>query len=80
MASLLVSLLQISEMIPEPDIWRAAQVMIRRFGADAATQAAMRADELAIEGDTVGCATWRRIMTAIEELQRERPKDGERMN
>ena len=32
-------------MIPELDIWRAAQVMVKRYGDGAATEAAMRADE-----------------------------------
>jgi hypothetical protein len=51
--------------------------MMRRFGADAAVQAALRADELFEAGDEHGAAIWRAIVRATEELQRERPKDGE---
>lgn len=59
-------------MIPDKDIWRAALLMVKRYGADAATQAAMRADGLLAEGDADGCAVWKRIMTAIEQLQADR--------
>ena len=37
-------------------------------GDDAATEAAMRADELLDEGDMGGCTVWKRIMRAAEEL------------
>lgn len=43
--------------------------MIRRFGQDAAIEAAERADKLMAEGNMDGCATWKRIVKAIEELQ-----------
>ena len=33
-------------MISDPDIWRAAQLVIKRHGEDAAIAAAQRADEL----------------------------------
>jgi triphosphoribosyl-dephospho-CoA synthetase len=52
------------------DIWRAAQLMVKRYGEDAAIQAGMRADDLLAEGDVDGAATWRAIIRAIEELQR----------
>ncbi len=42
--------------------------MVKRYGVDAATEAEKRADELLDEGDTDGCAVWRRIMRAAEEL------------
>lgn len=66
-------------MIPEVDVWRAAAAMVKRFGADAAVQAALRADELLEAGDAEGASTWRAIVRAIGELQRHRPRDGERM-
>ncbi len=37
-------------MIPDLDIWRAAQVMVKRYGDGAATEAAMRADEFLDQG------------------------------
>ncbi len=45
------------------------------FGA--ATEAAMRADEFLDQGNIDGRRMWVRIMQAIEELQRERPRDCE---
>ena len=40
-----------SAVIPELDIWRAAQVMVKRYGDGAATEAAMRADEFLDQGN-----------------------------
>ncbi len=37
-------------MIPDLDLWRAAQVMVKRYGDGAATEAAMRADEFLDRG------------------------------
>ena len=37
----------------------------------------MRADEFSEQGNIDGQRVWMRIMQAIVELQRERPKDGE---
>ena len=56
-------------ILSETDIYRAAQVMVRRYGDDATVQAAQRADELLDQGDIDGAATWRRIVKAIEVLQ-----------
>ena len=39
-------------MIPDLDLWRAAQVMVKCYGKDAATEAAMRPDELLDQGMT----------------------------
>ncbi len=66
-------------MIDDPDIFRAAKLMIDQHGADAPIRAAQRADELLEEGDVDGAAVWRRILEAIEELQRER-REGEPLN
>src|SRR5262245_23477247 len=62
------------------DLWRAAQLMVKRYGADASVQAAMRADDLLAEGDHDGAATWRAILRVIEELGRVAPRDGEAVN
>jgi hypothetical protein len=45
-------------MISDPDIWRAAQLIVNRHGADAPIVAAQRADELFNEGDLDGAAVW----------------------
>ena len=67
-------------MISDPDIWRAARLIVKRHGADAPIVAAQRADELFNEGDLDGAVVWRRILHAVEELQRVKPKVGERVN
>lgn len=43
-------------MIDDRNIWRAANLLLKRYGADAAIQAAQRADELFDSGDGDGCA------------------------
>ena len=64
-------------MISDLDLWRDAQVMIKRHSDGAATEAAKRADEFLDQGNLNGKRIWMRIMQTIEELQRERPGDGE---
>ena len=63
-------------MIPDLDIYRSAQVLVKRHGQDAPIEAAMRADELLEAGDLDGCAVWKRILRAVEELQRVEPVPG----
>lgn len=55
-------------MIPEIDIWRAATLMLRRYGGKAEEQSAARADGLTTEGDHEGAGTWRRITNAVRQL------------
>ena len=62
-----------------PDIFRAAKLLIGQDGEDAPIRAAQRADELADEGDADGAVVWRRILEAIDELQRGR-REGEFLN
>ncbi len=59
-------------MIREKDIYRSAKLMIDRRGDDAPLFAAMRADELLAKGDIEGQSAWKRILRAIDELQRGR--------
>ena len=47
------------------NIWRAANILVRRHGADTPIVAASRADELLAVGDVEGCA---------------KPAEGERLN
>ncbi|HUT48339.1 MAG TPA: hypothetical protein VM325_03295 [Alphaproteobacteria bacterium] len=51
------------------DIYRTANVLIRKQGSHARTVAAKRAQELLDQGDLDGAATWRRIIKAVEVLQ-----------
>jgi hypothetical protein len=62
----------------ELDIYRSAQVLIREHAEDAAIEVAMRADAMLDRGDMEGCRVWKRILRAVEELQRESPRGGER--
>ena len=66
-----------STMISDLDLWRPANVLTKRYGDGAATEAAMHADEFLDRGNLNDERVWTRIMKAIEELQRERPRDGE---
>ncbi len=67
-------------MIPDLDIYRSAQALLKQHGADAPIQAAMRADELLEAGDLDGAAVWRRVLRAVEELLRAERSEGERVN
>ena len=61
-------------MIPDLDIYRSAQVLVKRHGQDAPIHAAMRADAMLEAGDLDGCAVWKRILRAVGELlSKERP-------
>ncbi len=64
-------------MTPHLDIYRSAQVLVTRHGQDAPIEAAMRADAMLEAGDSDGCAVWKRILRAVEELQGTAPKSGE---
>ena len=67
-------------MIPDLDIWRAALLMVKRYGDDATVEAATRADKLREDGDHDGAVTWHRILTAIERLQAKAPAEGEKVH
>ena len=55
-------------VIPDIDIWRAASLMLKRYGDKAAEEGAARADELAAQDDYKGEAVWRRIAEAVAPL------------
>jgi hypothetical protein len=56
-------------MIPDRDIWRAANLLIREQAAEAEIVAARRADEMLERGDREGQLVWLRIRRAIVDLQ-----------
>ncbi len=61
-------------MIPDLDIYRSANVLVKRHGPDAPIHAAMRADAMLNKGDLDGYGVWKRIVKAAEELlSKERP-------
>ncbi len=63
-------------MIPDLDIYRAANAIVKQRGPDAPILAAMRADAMLEAGDMDGYAVWKRILRAVEELQRVEPRPG----
>jgi hypothetical protein len=68
-----IASLQISRVIPEIDIWRAANLMLKRYGDNALEESAARADELAAQQDDNGAAVWRRITDAAGQLANQTP-------
>jgi hypothetical protein len=60
-------------MIPEIDIWRVANLMLKRYGDLAEVESARRAEELWEVGDEVGVAVWRGISDAIGQLENTTP-------
>jgi hypothetical protein len=60
-------------VIPEIDIWRAATLMLKRYGEKALEESASRVDELATAGDNGGVAVWRRISDAVGQLANTTP-------
>jgi len=66
-------------VISDPDIYRAAKLVIDQRGDSALVFATGRADLLLEEGDAYGAIVWHQIREAIEELQRER-RESEAVN
>ena len=56
--------------IDDIDVYRLAQMLIDHHGDGAAENATGRAERFAGEGDAEGEAIWRRVVAAIEELER----------
>ena len=63
-------------MISDLDIYRAANVIIERYGKDAQIHSTKRASAMLDKGDLGGYAVWKRILRAVEELQRMEAKSG----
>jgi hypothetical protein len=56
-------------MIPDLDIYRAANLLIRHYRDDAEIEAARKADAMLDRGDRDGQLVWLRIKRAIAELR-----------
>ena len=65
-------------MTSNPDIYRAAKLLIEQYGQDAASRAIERVAELLKHGDTESALIWRRIAAAVEELRPGR-HEGEKL-
>jgi hypothetical protein len=61
------------DVISEIDIWRAATLMLKRYGDKALEQSDLRVDELTAAGDHDGADTWRRITAAVAQLANTTP-------
>ena len=60
-------------VISEIDIWRAANLMLKRYGEKALEESEARAYELAAADDYNGVAVWRRIRDAVAQLTNKTP-------
>ena len=65
-------------MISHLDLWRAANILIERYGTEAAFVAAQHADEMLATGDVEGELVWKRVLAAINELHRTKVAANER--
>jgi hypothetical protein len=64
----------------DTDIWRAAHLLLKRYGKDAPVVAAQRAEECLASRDAEGVLTWKRIVKAMLELLKDTPDEDERIN
>jgi hypothetical protein len=55
-------------VIAEIDIWRVANLMLKRYGATAQVESARRANELAAARDAIGVAICLRVVDATGQL------------
>jgi len=60
-------------VISEIEIWRAANLLLKRYGDKAGAEGTARADALAAAGDRDGEAIWRRITHAVAQLANNTP-------
>ncbi len=67
-------------MIPDLDIYRSANLLIKQHGENTPIEAAMRADAMLEKGDLDGYAAWKRMPRAVEELRRAGPGPGGKMH
>ncbi len=65
-------------MTSDLDIYRSANVLIREHGEDGAMEAVKHADAMLEKGDLEGQAVWKRIVKAVEEIQRRERKREEK--
>jgi hypothetical protein len=64
----------------ELDVWRSANILLKRYKGEAVFIASKRADALLDQGDVAGCSTWVRIAKAISEMERKAPHDSQRVH
>jgi hypothetical protein len=59
------------------DIWTSALGMLDSHGMGALEMALCQAEAMIDSGDVAEAERWTRVLSAIEELQRPEPRDGE---
>jgi len=64
----------------EIDTWRTAGSLTTQHGDVAGVAVAQHAHALFTKNDHLGAAIWSRVGRAIEELQRQKPRQGESVN
>ncbi len=64
-------------MITDLEIYRAANQLVKRYGEDAGIEAAKQADAMLEAGDIDGQQVWKRILRAVDELQRQKRSESE---
>jgi hypothetical protein len=64
----------------QAETWRAALLLVWRYGPAASAQAALQAAEHFARGDAARMARWQRVVDAIVELQSEQRPDGETLH
>ncbi len=60
-------------MIPDLDVYRSANLLVKQHYEGAPIHAAMRADAMLEAGDPDGYAVWKQILRAVGELQQKQP-------
>ncbi|WP_299625476.1 hypothetical protein [Pelagibius sp.] len=60
-------------MIPDVNVYRTASLLIREHGFDAAQAAERQADRFLDSDDWDEHRVWRRVVAAVQELQRTAP-------
>ncbi len=53
-----------AEMIPDIDIYRSANLLVKQHAQDAPIETAMRADAMLEKGDLDGYAVWKRALSS----------------
>lgn len=62
------------------DIWRAADLLIKQYGEDAQSAAALLANARRTKGDSTGERVWLRVLMAVRELKRGARQPAEMLN
>jgi hypothetical protein len=62
------------------DIWRAADLLVKQYGDDAQSAAALLANARRTKGDSTGERVWLRVLMAVRELKRSARQPAELLN